>query len=139
VPARPPGTAPAEQPSVAELLAVDREYRQKAEAGRLPRIAPRRFNPTAEAWLPVLHTAVGSRHYTALYSNTARAHGLGTIRDWVVVYRDDQDGRGQWTIVTARFGPLRGRRIVRGREPECVEHYEQVETERRVQADLPVD
>ncbi len=32
-------------PSVAELLDVDREYRAGAKAGRLPMIAPRRFNP----------------------------------------------------------------------------------------------
>ena len=38
---RPPG----DQPSVAELLDVDAEYRQKVKAGVLPRIAPRRFNP----------------------------------------------------------------------------------------------
>jgi len=116
--------APGDAPPVAEILDVDSEYREAATANRLPRIAPRRFNPTREAWLPVLHTARGERHYTALYSNTARAHELGAIRDWVVVYRDDAGGDGQWTVVTARFGRLRGRRIVRGRERECEGHYE---------------
>ena len=48
--------ATAEEPDVAELLDVDREYRESAAAGRLRTIAPRRFNPTHEAWLPVLHT-----------------------------------------------------------------------------------
>ena len=43
-------------PSVAELLDVDREYREKADAGQLQRITPRGFNPAGEAWLPVLHT-----------------------------------------------------------------------------------
>ena len=114
------------QPSVAELLDVDREYRRKANAGKLPLIAPRRFNPTGQAWLPVLHAEREERHYTALYSNTARAHELGTIRDWVVLYRDDHDDDGQWTVVTARFGPAQGHRIVRGREAECAEHYERV-------------
>jgi DNA polymerase (family 10) len=114
---------PVDQPPVTELLDIDREYREEAAAGRLHRIAPQRFNPTGEAWLPVLHTQRGSRHYTALFSNTARAHELGTTRDWVVVFRDDHDGHGQWTVVTARYGPLRDRRIVRGREPECVEYY----------------
>lgn len=112
-----------DDPGVAELLDVDREYREKAAADRLTRIAPRRFNPDHKAWLPVLHTARGERHYTALYSNTARAHELGTTHDWVVIYRDDHDGRGQWTVVTARSGTLVGRRIVRGRERECREHY----------------
>jgi len=108
-----------DDPPVAELLDVDREYREKAAADRLTRIAPRRFNPERKAWLPVLHTARGERHYTALYSNTARAHELGTTHDWVVIYRDDHGGKGQWTVVTARSGPLAGRRVVRGREREC--------------------
>jgi hypothetical protein len=114
---------PDEQPSVAELLDVDSEYRLKVEKDRLPRIAPRRFNPAGKAWLPILHTQRNSRHYTALYSNTARAHELGTTRDWVVIYCDDRKGAGQWTVVTARLGPLRGHRIVRGRESECMQHY----------------
>lgn len=118
-PLRPVGS----EPPVSELLETDQEYRDKASAGRLPRIAPQRFNPTGEAWLPILHTERGSRHYTALFSNTARAHELGTTHDWVVIFRDDHDGDGQWTVVTARFGPLRGKRIIRGRETECAAYY----------------
>lgn len=118
-PAPTPHGRPADEPPVEEILDVDAEYRRKARAGRLPRVAPRRFNPTREAWLPVLHTERSGRHYTALFSNTARAHELGTTHDWVVVYRDDQDGDGRWTVVTSRLGRLRGRRIVRGREAEC--------------------
>lgn len=114
---------PADAPPVSELLGVDREYREKAAAKRLPTIAPRRFNPTGQAWLPILHTDRGNTHYTALFSNTARAHELGATNDWVVIYRDDQDGAGQWTVVTARFGALQGKRIVRGREQECADHY----------------
>jgi hypothetical protein len=114
---------PSSEPPVAELLDIDRRYRLLAELGRLPRIAPRRFNPTQEAWLPVLHVQRAGRHYTALYSNTARAHELGTTRDWVVIYRDDPAGRGQWTVVTGRYGKLRGRRVVRGREAECAAYY----------------
>ncbi len=120
---RPSRPLPVDPPPVAELLDVDREYRRRAAAGTLPRIAPRRFNPTREAWLPILHTQRGDVHYTALFSNTARAHELGTIRDWVVIYRDDHDGSGQWTVVTAQYGPLRGRRSVRGREQACLAHY----------------
>ncbi len=122
----PPRPRP-EPPLVAELLETDREYREKAKGGRLPRIAPERFNPTGEAWLPVLHTQRGNRQYTALYSNTARAHEMGMTHDWVVIYRDDHDGQGQWTVVTSRFGPLRGQRIVRGLETECADYYAQQE------------
>ncbi|MHC5008667.1 MAG: helix-hairpin-helix domain-containing protein [Planctomycetota bacterium] len=110
--------------SVSELLDVDREYRRKAETGGLARIAPRKFNPTGAAWLPVLHTQREGRHYTALFSNTARAHELGATRDWVIIERDDDGGRGQWTVVTARMGAVAGRRVVRGRESECKTLYE---------------
>ena len=116
--------ATAAEPPVAEILDIDREYRARAAARTLPQIAPRRFNPTGEAWLPVLHTERGSATYTALFSNTARAHELDMIRDWVVIYRDDEDGSGQWTVITAQLGPMRGRRIVRGREADCLTHYQ---------------
>lgn len=117
-------TAPSLPPSVEELLEVDREYRESAEAGRLPLIAPRRFNPERRAWLPVLHTHRGSRHYTALFSNTALAHRAGRTHDWVVVYSDGDREEHQATVVTARGGSLVGRRVVRGREAECLEFYE---------------
>jgi putative hydrolase len=107
-------------PAVAAVLDVDREYREKATARPLRTIAPRRFNPEGKAWLPVLHTRRGRWHFTALYSNTARAHELGRTRDWVVVYFYDDDHReGQHTIVTETQGPLAGQRVVRGREAEC--------------------
>jgi Holliday junction resolvasome RuvABC DNA-binding subunit len=123
---RPPAPAarrPGEEPSVDELLDVDREYREKAAAGRLRRIAPRRMNPGGEAWLPVLHTARGERHYTALYSNTPRAHQMGATGDWVVLYFDGGDGERQCTVITSQVGRLQGLRIVRGRELECERHY----------------
>ena len=118
------GRAPeSDQPSVGEVLEIDREYREKSAAGQLPKIAPRRFNPNGEAWLPILHTHGGERDYTALYSNTARAHELGRTRDWVVVYYDGGLEERQSTVITAQRGPLHGKRIVRGRESECEEYY----------------
>ena len=117
---RPPaGTRDHEIPSVQEILDVDREYRRKAARGQLPRIAPRRFNPTHEAWLPILHTERAARHYTALFSNTALAHRLGRTNDWVVIYWDHGGSERQCTVVTGQGGPLKGHRIVRGREAEC--------------------
>jgi putative hydrolase len=116
-------TQSASDPSVAELLAVDREYRTGAAADTLHRIAPRRFNPAKERWLPVLHKHAGGRHYTALFSNTARAHRLGRTHDWVVIYYDGSQREGQSTVITAQHGSLRGRRVVRGREAECSRLY----------------
>lgn len=118
-----PPLAPDEKPGVDELLDVDREYRAASAAGRLPRIAPRRFNPSRRAWLPVMHTWRDGRHYTVLFSNTARAHQLGRTNDWVVLYFDGHDGERQATVVTATSGALRGQRVVRGREAECAAYY----------------
>jgi hypothetical protein len=106
------------------LLDVDAEYRRKSARGELALITPRRFNPEGEAWLPVLHTERDGWHFTALYSNTARAHELGRTRDWVVVYYYDDDHREyQCTVVTEFRGPLRAKRVVRGRELECRNLY----------------
>lgn len=128
-------------PSVSELLDVDREYREKAAAGQLQRIAPRRFNPLREAWLPILHTRRGVRRYTALFSNTARAHNAGKTHDWVVLYSDDGDGEHRHTVITAGYGPLQGRRVVAGREQECraAYHVEPPRTASRLKGDDRTD
>ena len=108
------------EPGVDLLLDVDREYREKAERGALPKIAPRRFNPSGETWLPILHTERGDWRFTALFSNTALAHALRRVRDWVVIYfHEDSGPEGQRTVVTETRGPLAGQRVVRGREAEC--------------------
>jgi hypothetical protein len=120
-------TTPASEaePSVDVLLDVDREYRTRAQAHELPTIAPRRFNPRGQSWLPVLHARRGPWHFTALYSNTARAHELGRSRDWVVLYfHGDDHLERQHTVVTEVRGPLAGRRVVRGRERECRAWYD---------------
>ena len=126
---RPRSRAPRQppvEPSIDELLDVDEEYRRQATADRLAKIAPRRFNPGGEAWLPILHTERGHWHFTALFSNTARAHQLGRTHDWVVVYfHADTQPEGQRTVVTDTRGPLEGKRVVRGREAECHAHYRQ--------------
>jgi hypothetical protein len=48
----PETTGAVHEPAVADLLDVDREYRDKAAAGTLTRIAPRRFNPTGRRGSP---------------------------------------------------------------------------------------
>lgn len=119
--AGPPHGAEGPEPAVALLLDVDREYRAGAEAGRLPKIAPRGFNPEGTAWLPVLHTERPGWHFSALYSNTARAHALQRVHDWVVLYaEDDAHHERQYTVVTATRGAAVGQRVVRGREAESL-------------------
>jgi hypothetical protein len=114
---------PPSEPTVSEVLEVDAEYRRRAASEELPKISPRRFNPEHKRWLPILHTVRGKRHYTALFSNTPRAHQLHKTSDWVVIYYDGRGGERQCTVITSAYGPLAGRRIIRGREPECMDHY----------------
>jgi len=107
------------RPPVALLLDIDAEYRRAAAAGELRKIAPRRFNPSGEAWLPVMHVDRDGWAFTAMFSNTARAHELGRTADWVVVYYHlPHQPEGQATVVTEWRGPARGHRVVRGRESE---------------------
>jgi hypothetical protein len=114
---------PDADPPLALLLEIDACYRRKAAAGQLETIAPRRFNPEGQSWLPILHTEYGPWHFTVLYSNTARAHELGRTRDWVVIYYDRDGMEGRCTVVTERRGPHRGRRVIRGWERECEVYY----------------
>jgi putative hydrolase len=121
---RPPGHVGTDGPTVAALLKIDRDYRKGAAENSLPKIAPKRFNPKAEAWLPILHADRDGWHFTALFSNTARAHELNKVYDWVVLYFYNEDHEeGQHTVVTETHGPLQGQRVVRGRESECRGFY----------------
>ena len=120
-----PAARASDVPAVGLILRVDNEYRQKAMADKLPRITPKRFNPENKAWLPILHTTHDHWHFTALYSNTARAHQLGRTADWVVIYfYDDHHLEGQHTVVSETHGSLQGWRVVRGRETECQQYYD---------------
>jgi len=121
-PKRDPGNGA--EPDIVTLLEIDRAYRQRAAEGDLPRIAPRRFNPAGEFWLPVMHVERGGFHFTVLFSNTARAHRFGRTDDWVVIfYQHDGDPEGQCTVVTENRGPLAGYRVVRGRETASADYY----------------
>jgi putative hydrolase len=86
-------------------------------------IAPKKLNPQGKAWLPILATVRCGWKFTAMYSNTARAHELGRTNDWVVIYFQKDAEEEQCTVVTDQKGPLKGKRVVRGREIECAEHY----------------
>ena len=68
----------------------------------------------------MLHTRRDSWTFTALYSNTARAHELDRVHDWVVIYAEDESHHErQYTVVTAGRGVHAGQRVVRGREAEA--------------------
>lgn len=115
---------PIPSPPIPETLDVDRQYRLAAQEGKLPLITPRRFNPDQRAHLPVLHTERGDWHFTALYSNSPRAHRLGRDREWVVItYERDHEGSHRCTVVTEFRGPLSGNRVIRGHEKACAEFY----------------
>lgn len=104
---------------VSLILEMDREYREQAAAGRLKMVAPRLLNPGKEAWLPVMTREAGGYKFTVMFSNTATAHRLGKTNDWVVVYARKGRGESQCTVVTETRGPLKGKRVIRGREKEC--------------------
>ena len=112
-----------ERPSVDLLLEIDEEYRRKAARDQLKKIAPKRFNPQGRAWLPIMRVKQEDWDFTVLFSNTELAHRTGKTHDWVVIYFERQGEQRQGTVVTAERGPLEGRRVVRGRERECREHY----------------
>lgn len=108
---------------VDEILDIDREYRERVKAGSLAKIKPSQHNPDHEPWLPIMHTERDGRHYTAMFSNTTKAHQQNATHDWVVVFRDDTNAHGRWTVITSQFGKLKGFRIVRGREEYCQNYY----------------
>jgi putative hydrolase len=129
-----PYSDPQGEPPIADLLSIDREYRDKAARGRLPLSTPRLFNPTGQAWLPVLRTERGGLLYAAHFANSAQSHRLGRVQDWVVITCDTKERYGQWTVITATRGALRDKRLVMHREPACREYYAQL----RTQLDLPL-
>ena len=110
-------------PTVRTLLEVDRQYRDRVRAGDLPKIAPARNNPEGADWLPVLHTESDGWHFTAMFSNSDRAHELKRTNDWVVLYFERDGHESQCTVVTEIRGRLAGRRVVRGQENACADHY----------------
>ncbi len=113
------------KPNVELLLKLDNDYRDKANLGKLPLIAPKRFNPDNKAWLPIWHTKKAHWHFTVIYSNTERAHKLDRIYNWVVIFfYDNHHKEGQYTVVTETRGNMNNLRVVRGREDECRTYYD---------------
>lgn len=109
-----PPTLDAPQPPRALILEIDAQYRHLAAAGQLPMITPRRFNIEGKRWLPIMYLQRGEWQFSALYSNTARAHKLGKVYDWVIIHCERDGHQGHYTVVTETRGALRGQRVVRG-------------------------
>jgi hypothetical protein len=108
-------------PPIELLLEIDAEYRKRASGNALPTIAPRRFNPLADPWLPIMHVNREDWHFTVLYSNSARAHRLSKTRDWVIIFYEKDGHEDQCTVVTEHVGPLAGQRVVRSWQTEGME------------------
>jgi len=108
---------------IALLLEIDAEYRKLAAEGGLPTIAPRHFNPDDEAWLPVMYAERDGWSFTAMFSNTARAHHFAKTYDWVVLHYARGGREKQCTVVTEWHGDLVGLRVVRGHEQACRRYY----------------
>jgi putative hydrolase len=104
----------AREPSVDDLLAIDREFRTLAsERGEM------RCYPGDTGAVMVLQTERGGWKVRATFSATPLAQRLGLTRDWVVLHFDNGREHGQRTVVTETRSQLHGRRVVRGREREC--------------------
>jgi putative hydrolase len=123
---RPSSDGPATEPSVAMLLDIDRVYRERAAAGALPMIAPKRPNLEGHPPLPLLHVTNAGWHFTAMYAYAyvGRTQEPACASSWVVVYfYDDTQEEHQRTVVTETHGTLTGKRVVRGREMACRAFY----------------
>ena len=111
-------------PDVSLLLKVDSMYRKKAQEGSLKTIAPKKYNPSGASWLPILNYQDKNWEIRAMYSNTERAHRLHKSTDWVIIHAyNKMHHEFNNTIVTETRGPLKGKRVVRGHENECMTYY----------------
>ena len=70
------------------------------------------------------HAPRGDHEYTALYSNYGpRSRARRTLCDWVVIYRTPAKRRGPMDGPDVAVRRPAGRRIIRGLETECADHY----------------
>ena len=95
-------------PSVSYLLSLDHALRQDGP-----------FNSSSEA----KRFSTGRGTYTVFYSTSKSAQARSAVGDWVVIKLDFQGHHLKWIAVTARYGLLKGRRIIVGREEECQNFY----------------
>jgi DNA polymerase (family X) len=64
--------------------------------------------------------------YCFVFEHSLRRTSWDTTHDWVVIYYERDNREGQATVVTKLNNPMKGKRVVRGREVECQRYYEQL-------------
>lgn len=96
-------------PSVSYLLSLDHSLRQECPYQKTPS--------------QVKRMTTGRGIYTVFYSTSKSAQSRSAIGDWVVIKLDFQGHHLKWIALTAKYGALKGRRIIVGRESECLDHY----------------
>jgi len=98
-----------EEPSVAELLRLDANYRHQTQQQQLPR-----------TW----QGEQGNYRYHIDFCRRPLAQRLGRTRDWVIIRFGDGERDRERLVVTETRGDLAGQRVVRGREQECRQYYQ---------------
>lgn len=112
------------EPAIADLLAIDQEFRKTDLTRQLPHRREMRLFHHGENYTRSQKIRRKNWRYHVRYSNSSLAHRLGLYGDWVVIYFQDAKGnKGQRTVVTEYRGSLAGKRVVRGREEECAQYY----------------
>lgn len=91
------------EPSIAELLGVDREYRTRVVSA-------------SAADRPALRIRRDGREYLAQFVRSRDT-------DRVTLLVDGMTPGRRYSIVTVRDGLLTGRRVVRGREADSLQYY----------------
>lgn len=101
---------PAQEPDLADLLAVDALFRRE-RGDQEP------FHVRPLTW------ARGGYRYRADLDRSALAYRINRVGDRVTVAFTDGEHTGDRLIETETVGDLTGRRVVRGREAECRRYY----------------
>jgi DNA polymerase/3'-5' exonuclease PolX len=99
------------EPSIDELLQIDEEFRDRVH---------RRSRTISRLPYPELEMERNGWRLRAFWANTSLTHRMHAAHDWVMIEFENERHSGQRTIVTEKRGCLRGQRVVRGRENECM-------------------
>jgi len=110
------------------LLTFDRMYRSKVKDDLLPKDhpeinAPGNQNSEKYNRQPIWKFCEDGKNFTIQFSDSHRARLLNKTSDWVLLHLDTPSESYRWTVITSQFGSLKGKRIVLGREGDCVKFY----------------